>query len=78
MSTINKKQLHAGDGHFGKIWHTSRDGTYWTGDMSHSTAAELLQECMSTMRDLLLDHPELTNKPEEERREDEQHADSSH
>ena len=54
-------QVHAGiserDG--GPVWHTDGKGNYWCGDWSHRTPRELMNECLTTMRDLLLNHPEL-------------------
>ncbi len=58
-------QLHAGDHgapskyNGGKLWHTGTDGRYWSGSTHHWTPAELLAGCESTVRDLLVNHPEL-------------------
>jgi hypothetical protein len=56
-------QLHVGKdgrgGKRGKIWHTDSNGLYWMGDVYHRTPKQLLQECLSTIRDLLINHPDL-------------------
>ena len=64
-------QLHAGDnirynpnGKFSndKLWHTNSEGKYWCGNWYSRTPSELLEECTTTIRDLLLNHPDLINK----------------
>lgn len=52
-------QDNVGTGRYGSIWHLNSEGVYWSGDWSHRTPQELLNECTSTIRDLLLNHPEL-------------------
>jgi hypothetical protein len=42
-----------------KLWHTDTEGKYWSGDMHHREPQQLLDECWSTIRDLLRRHPEL-------------------
>lgn len=52
-------QVNAGTGRYGFIWHLNNKGEYWSGDWSHRTPQELFNECNSTIRDLLLNHPEI-------------------
>jgi hypothetical protein len=65
-------QLHAGDcanpseyakeHDMVKVWHTDSKGLYWCGNWYHRTPRELLDECTSTIRDLILNHPDLINR----------------
>lgn len=52
-------QVNAGTGRYGSIWHLNNKGEYWSGDWSHRTPQELFDECTSTLRDLLLNHPDI-------------------
>ncbi len=65
MPDFNKEQIHAGYSEKRKstIWHTDSKGEYWCGDWHHRTPSELLEECKSTIIDLLINHPELTKQP---------------
>lgn len=66
-------QIYAGDNAhskdpipvMNKLWATDSEGLYWCGSWYHRTPLELLNECTSTIRDLLLNHPELINKNKE-------------
>jgi hypothetical protein len=70
MILMNTKQkskwhcLHAGDGPNGKkLWHKwDSDDGYWSGSWHHRTPEQLLHECETTIKDLLINHPELQNK----------------
>jgi len=55
------KQTHAGMLPNGNSWwHTSEGGGYWHGWMpDHATPAQIYVACMTTMQDLLKNHPEL-------------------
>jgi hypothetical protein len=60
---MERKQLHAGKiadkertANLG-LWHTDSDGNYWMGYLYHRTPKQLLQECLTTIRDLLINHP---------------------
>jgi hypothetical protein len=63
-------QKHAGIScHLGApLWNTDADGNYWCGDWSHRTPDELLQECITTIHDLLGNHPHLKKLPKSRRR----------
>ena len=52
ISTLHKDKIES-------LWHTDSEGKYWCGCWHHRTPKELLDECTSTIRDLLLNHPEL-------------------
>lgn len=57
-------QLHAGkDANGNDIWHTCTisgvNSLYWSGNTSERTAKQLYRECLSTVADLLRNHPEL-------------------
>ena len=54
-------QLHAGTHSDGRnLWHSDDEGkTYWRGNWGKCTPAQLLNECVTTMRDLLVQHPDL-------------------
>lgn len=60
------KQLHAGvsslDGD--TLWHTDDNGLYWCGHWHHRTPTQLLNECRTTIDDLLRSHPELQYVPD--------------
>ena len=43
------------------LWVSDSDGKYWCGHWYHRTPKQLLDECTTTIRDLLLQHPELMN-----------------
>ena len=54
------KQLHAGK------WHFFEDGRgYWRGDWCDLTKEELLEDSLITIRDLLINHPELSEGTKE-------------
>jgi len=55
------EQLHAGRNKDGKpIWHMwVIDGDYFSGKWGNRTPRELLNECRTTIADLLKNHPEL-------------------
>jgi hypothetical protein len=62
------EQLHAGNKSnnndiypMNKLWHTNSNGLYWCGDLHSRTPLELLQECKSTIADLIINHSELIN-----------------
>lgn len=63
-------QLHAGESALaktseytrkmgGKLWHTDTKGKYWSGHHHSRTPKELMDEYLTTIRDLLKNHPEL-------------------
>jgi hypothetical protein len=41
------------------LWHLDDNGLYWCGDWYHRTPKQLLDECTTTIRDLIMNHPEL-------------------
>ena len=57
-------QLNAGTQKDGvrKIWHTDSNGEYWMGNLYHRTPKQLLRECLSTIRDLLINHPGIEDE----------------
>jgi len=59
-----KKQKHAGKKFDGKsVWHTNNDGTYWSGWMPNGVSPEeLYYVCVTTITDLQINNPELTEK----------------
>jgi hypothetical protein len=61
----NNVQLHAGysEKRKSKIWHTDSKGKYWCGNWNLRTPSELFEECKSTIKDLLKNHPELNKQP---------------
>lgn len=62
-----KEQIHAGKrqnktnikGLGDGLWHTDSEGKYWCGNWYYRTPKQLLEECRSTIADLLVNHPEL-------------------
>lgn len=53
-------QLHAGIREDGdSLWHTDSKGLYWSGYVGHRTPSQLLNECITTIKDLMVNHPEL-------------------
>ena len=51
-------QLYAGRGrNMSTVWHTNVNGHYCIGDLYPRTPRQLLQECLSTVQDLLVNHP---------------------
>jgi hypothetical protein len=41
------------------LWHTDSKGLYWCGQWYERTPLQLLNECETTILDLLKDYPEL-------------------
>lgn len=61
------EQLHAGTcqkktkikGMTDNLWHTDSNGNYWCGNWYNRTPKQLLEECKTTIADLITNHPEL-------------------
>lgn len=54
-------QLHVGEDQTKTdkaVWHTDTDGKYWCGLWYHRTPEQLFNECMTTLRDLMINHPD--------------------
>lgn len=54
-------QLHAGrlKGKGDDVWHSDDHVEYWCGSWHHRTYKELYNECLSILRDLENNHPDL-------------------
>jgi hypothetical protein len=53
------KQLHAGRWHYDIHDGIPQSGKYWTGNWRKVTPEQLLEECFTTIEQLLENHPEL-------------------
>ena len=62
------RQLHAGilqKGKSSSVWHTDSEGNYWCGQHYSRTPRQLLAECLTTMSDLLVNHPDILGEENE-------------
>jgi hypothetical protein len=63
---MNQKHAGISSMNGNTLWHTNSEGLYWCGHWYERTPLQLLNECETTILDLLKDYPELRQIKEEQ------------